>query len=281
MASSYEPESIKEHFDEYGVQEWERLVRTPVDEMSLTIHAHYLKKYILPNQKVLEIGAGAGRFTQILAGLGAQIVVADISSVQLELNKKFSIEYNFRQAIMDWQQADICDLSRFEPESFDAVIAYGGPFSYVLDKRDLALAECLQVIKPGGLLLLSVMSLWGSAHGSLDGVLSIPPEANLEIIRTGDITSATFPDRHENFMHLFRASELLNWLEKAGLAVTDRSASNCLSLTWNETLKQIRDDDDKWDELIQMELEACVEEGCLDMGSHMIAVARKNESIQS
>lgn len=279
MVSSYQPESVIQHFDEYGVREWERLTRTPADEVSLYIHTHYLKKYISPNQKVLEIGAGAGRFTQVLASLGAQIMVADISSVQLDLNKKFSIEYGFRQAVMDWQQADICDLSRFEPGSFDAVVAYGGPFSYVLDKRDLALSECLRVLKPEGLLLLSVMSLWGSAHGFLDGVLSIPPEANQKITSTGDITPVTFPGRQRNFMHCFRARELLSWLEKAGLTVLDRSASNCISLTWNESLTQIRGDADKWNELLRMELEACADEGCLNMGTHMIAVARKNNGV--
>jgi SAM-dependent methyltransferase len=275
MAFSSQSDSVAQYFDDYGIREWERLVRTPADEVSLYIHTHYLKKYISPNQKVLEIGAGAGRFTQILVGLGAQILVADISSVQLELNKKFSIEYGFRQAIMDWQQVDICDLSRFEPASFDAVIAYGGPFSYVLDKRDLALSECLRVLKPEGLLLLSVMSLWGSAHGFLDGVLSIPPEVNQKITSTGDITPATFPKRQRNFMHFFRARELLNWLEKAGLTVTDRAVSSCISLTWNESLKQILGDADKWNELLRMELEACADDGCLNMGTHMIVVARK------
>jgi 2-polyprenyl-3-methyl-5-hydroxy-6-metoxy-1,4-benzoquinol methylase len=275
MASSYQSDSVAQYFDDYGIQEWERLVRTPVDEVSLYIHTHYLKKYTSPNQKVLEIGAGAGRFTQILANLGARIMVADISSGQLELNKKYSIEYGFRQSILDWQQVDICDLSRFEPDSFDAVIAYGGPFSYVLDKRDLALSECLRVLKPEGFLLLSVMSLWGSAHGFLDGVLSTPPEVNQKITSTGDITPATFPERQKNFMHFFRAKELLCWLENAGLTVTDRSASNCLSLTWNEPLKQIRGDVGKWNELLRMELDACADEGCLNMGTHMIAVARK------
>jgi tRNA G46 methylase TrmB len=76
-------------------------------------------------------------------------------------------------------------------------------------------------------------------------------------------------------MHLFRANELLVWLENAGLTILDRSASNCLSLTWNERLKEIRDNHEKWDELLRMELDACAEEGCLNMGTHIIAIARK------
>src|SRR5687768_7082615 len=124
MVSSYQPEAVTKHFDEFGVREWERLVQTPADEVSLYVHTHYLKKYLVPQQQVLEIGAGAGRFTQILADLGARILVADISSVQLELNRKFSSEYGFNKAIVDWQQIDICDLSPFESNSFDSIVAY-------------------------------------------------------------------------------------------------------------------------------------------------------------
>ncbi len=280
MTSSYQPDTVSKYFDEFGVKEWERLIQTPADEVSLHIHVHYLKKHIYSNQQVLEVGAGAGRFTQVLAGLGAQILVTDISRIQLDLNRRFSAEYGFRQAIADWRQLDICDLSQFKPNSFDAIVVYGGPFSYVLDKRGVALSECIRVLRPGGTLLLSVMSLWGTVHGFLQGVLSVSPENNQKITTTGDITPETFPERRSNFMHLFRANELLEWLEQAGLTILDRSASNCLSLTWNENLKETRDNQEKWNELLRMELEACAEEGCLNMGTHIIAVAQK-ESVQN
>lgn len=276
-SSNYKADSVIQHFDDFGIREWERLVQAPSDEVSLYLHTHYLEKYISRGQRVLEIGAGAGRFTQILAGLGAQIVVADISSVQLDLNKRFAAELGFREAVLDWQQTDICDLSRFEPDSFDRVVAYGGPFSYVLDKRDLALSECLRVLRSGGLLLLSVMSLWGSAHARLNGVLSLPPSVNQQITSTGDLTRATFPERKGNFMHMFRANELKEWLEGENLMLVNISSSNSISLTWNETLKEIRNDTEKWNELLRMELEACVDDGCLNMGTHLIVVARKPE----
>jgi 2-polyprenyl-3-methyl-5-hydroxy-6-metoxy-1,4-benzoquinol methylase len=276
MNSSYQPEEVIEYFDDFGEQEWERLVQTPVDEVSLYIHTHYLKKHITPKKKVLEIGAGAGRFTQILAGLEAEVLVADISNKQLELNRKLSREYGYEKAIVDWRQVDICDLSEFASGSFDAVVAYGGPFSYVLDKRDVALSESIRVLKPRGVILLSVMSLWGTAHGFLDGVISLSPKTNQKIIATGDITPATYPGRQGNFMHLFRVHELVEWLEEAGLIILDKSAANCLSLTWNEKLKEIRDNVEKWNELLRIELEACAEDGSLNMGTHIIVVAQNN-----
>ena len=266
---------VAQHFDEFGLQEWDRLTKTPMDEVSLFIHTHYLKKYISKGDRVLEVGAGAGRFTQILAGLDTQITVADISRVQLDLNKRFALQYKFTQAVVSWQQVDICAMTCFEPGSYECVVAYGGPLSYAMDQRDLALSECLRVLKPGGLLLLSVMSLWGTAHAALKGVLRLPAATNQKIIQTGDISPTTFPERKNNFMHMFRASELLKWLEKRGLMILEKSASNCISLKWNETLTQIRNDTEKWNELLRMELEACAEEGCLDMGTHLVVVAKK------
>lgn len=274
-SSNYDPEVTARHFDDFGIREWERLTQTPSDEASLYIHTHYLEKHISKGKRVLEIGAGAGRFTQILARSGAKINVADISNVQLEINQKFAVELGFEKSVVDRQQVDICDLAQFESDSFDYVVAYGGPFSYVLDKRDLALSECLRVLRPGGLLILSVMSLWGSAHGRLDGVLSAPISVNQKITSTGDISPATFPERKSNFMHLFRAGELYEWLSSKKISILDMSASNCLSLTWDGMLKEIRNNADKWNELLRMELEACADPGCLNMGNHIIAVARK------
>ena len=274
-SSVYDALAITQHFDEFGIREWERLTQTPAHEVALYIHSHYLAKHISQGKRVLEIGAGAGRFTQILARLGANVTVADISSVQLALNKRFASEFGFDQAVIDRQQMDICDLSQFESSLFDYVVAYGGPLSYVLDKRDVALGECLRVLRPDGVLILSVMSLWGSAHGNLISVLETPVTANEKITTTGDISPKTFPERKSNFMHLFRANELKEWLSAKKLQILDLSASGCLSLTWGEDLKEIRNDAVRWNELLRMELDACTDPGCLGMGTHLIAVVKK------
>ena len=274
-SSSYDAGAVAAHFDEYGIREWNRLIDTPVDEVSLTIHTHFLNQYVAAGSRVLEVGAGAGRFTQALVGQGVTVLVADISQVQLDLNKRQAHAYGFASGVEDWRQTDICDMGWAEAGSFDYVVAYGGPLSYVLDRRDVALQECMRVLRPGGTLLLSVMSLWGSAHRHLRGVLSIPSVTNRCITDSGDISAETFPERGGNYMHLYRAGELRDWLTRAGLTVRAMSASNCLSIGWEERLAEIRQDDEKWQELLRMELEACSEEGSLNLGTHLIAVAQK------
>ena len=52
------------------LNEWERLIETPRDLVSLHIHTHYLKQHIKRGDNVLEIGPGPGRFTIELAKIG-------------------------------------------------------------------------------------------------------------------------------------------------------------------------------------------------------------------
>ncbi len=263
-----------DYFNASGVEEWERLIATPLDEVSLYIHTHYLNEHVVAGVRVLEIGAGAGRFTQVLAELGAHVVVGDISEVQLALNRRYARQHGFEEAVEARHQIDICDMSIFPDASFDAVVAYGGPLSYVLDQRDVALHECMRLLRQDGKLLLSVMSIWGTAHLYLDGVMSLPLARNQQITGTGDLLPQA-PDETGHYCHMFRSEELRDRLTAANLTLLDMSASNCLSLRWQELLGTMRADSEKWQELLRMEIEACASEGCTGMGTHIIAVGQR------
>jgi SAM-dependent methyltransferase len=270
----YKPLWVKEYFDEYGEKEWGRLVKNPVDEVKLHVHCHYLREYIKPGERVLVIGPGPGRFTQILAELGARIVAIDISVVQLELNREYSQKLGYDGAIEKWIEADMCIMPQCTDESFDSVVCYGGPISYVFERRYDAIKEINRVLKPGGLVLLSVMTLWGCVHEYLQGVLKVAPEENQRIIESGDLCPETYPESTHH-CHLFRAGELREFMNDNGFEVLAMSASNCVSAVWGEKLQEYRDDPRRWSELLQMEVEACREDGCLDVGTHLIAVGKK------
>jgi ubiquinone/menaquinone biosynthesis C-methylase UbiE len=49
-------------------------------------------------------------------------------------------------------------------------VVYGGPISYAFDQAPVALAECIRVTRPGGVVLGSVMSTIGSFRWFLPGV---------------------------------------------------------------------------------------------------------------
>lgn len=272
--SNYKPEAVVSYFDAFGLGEWERMVSDPIAEVKHFVHSHYLREFVPAGSRVLEIGAGPGRYTQLLAERGCRVTVTDISPVQIDLNKAHAEKYGFADAVETWHVLDMCEMPRFADGAFDVVLAYGGPLSYVMDRREVALGECVRVTRPGGRLLFGVMSLWGTAHAALAGVLHLPPDINALIVETGDLTEQTSM-RGNHFCHMFRASELRGFLEAAGLTVQAMSASNVLCTNWGEAMAESRQDETKWQELLQIELMASAEAGCLDMGTHLIAVAKK------
>jgi 2-polyprenyl-3-methyl-5-hydroxy-6-metoxy-1,4-benzoquinol methylase len=268
--SRYDKKWIVDFYDAYGDEEWQRWDRTPADAAKLHVHSHYIKQCVRSGDAVLEVGAGPGRYTQILAELGAAITVVDISPKQLELNRQYAKQLGFESGVRAWLRLDICDMSELQENSYDVVVCYGGPLSYVFDKRDDAMREMVRVVKPTGTILLSVMSLWGSAHESLLAVLDISPAENAEIIRSGDLHPDTYKKCTHN-MHLFTSVELRALLERHGVTVTSLSASNCLTAAWGDRLSDLKNNSAKWAELLALEVEACRQPGCIDLGTHIIA----------
>ena len=261
----YDPEHIARFFDDYGAREWERFDATPMDRVGLEVHLRLLREHIRTGDRVLDAGAGPGRFTLELARLGARVVAGDISPGQLELHaeKTASVE----RSIESRELLDILDLSRFADASFDAVVCFGGPISYVLADADRALAELLRVTRPGGYLLLSVMSRLGAARAFFPALLPLVEQfgwerAVTEVFETGDL------DREINNGHvcrLYRWSDLEALLARHACCLLVASSANFLSV-----------DNDAWDDcFLDIEVAACREPGALDGGTHILAAVER------
>lgn len=277
MELSYDPGLVAARYDEYGDQEWSRHETRPFNQVSFHVHRHYLNEFVHDGDRVLEVGAGAGRFTVELARLGARIVTTDISPGQLELNAAHIVEAGLESHVEARELADIVDLSSYADRSFDAVVCYGGPLSYVMDRADGALEELLGATKPGGHVLLGVMSIHGSLHGFLGGVADEIDEFGIEetqaIVETGDL-----PANHSSLAvptHLFSWSELRALLERHECDVIVASAANFLSVGNDDVCERLRQDPGMWERFLRWEIASCAQPGAIDAGTHIIAVVRR------
>ena len=106
-------ERVRSHFDELGEGEWHRLDDSPRGRVAFEVHRRMLAERIRPGDRVLEVGAGPGRFTIALAELGARVTVTDISPVQLELNEQKVRESGLADAVESRTELDARDLSQF------------------------------------------------------------------------------------------------------------------------------------------------------------------------
>jgi SAM-dependent methyltransferase len=248
---------------------------SPIRLVDYAVHIHYLKEYLRGNERILEVGSGAGRFTKELAEIVGRIVVSDISPEKLQRNRRNAEADGYVGAIEEWRECDMCDLKpHFADGTFDAVVCYGGPLSNVSGDRFKAIRELMRVTKPGGMLFLSAKSLWGTVHEHLPSILRVDPRMNREIVTTGDLGPDTV-SLASRFWHAYRADEFRSLIEDVGGEIVVMSASDCLSSTWADLLPTWRGHNKTWDHLLELEIEACRQPGCLDLGTHVLAVARR------
>jgi SAM-dependent methyltransferase len=268
-------ERVRAHFDAIGDLEWDRMVATPRDRVSFELHRRLLAEYVRPGDRVLEVGAGPGRFTIELARLGASVTVTDFSPVQLELNERHVREHGYESAVERRVQLDVREVGRFGNGVFDAVVAFGGPLSYVFEDAEEAFHELVYVTRPEGYVLASVMSSVGSFRYFLPLALEEAERYGGEVydrvLATGDLRSILGS----------HTCQMYRWAEVEALAAgahgdfVAASASNCMSLADADVVAGIEADPDRWKWFLDWEARMCREPGALDGGTHILFAFRR------
>jgi SAM-dependent methyltransferase len=270
---------VKGHFDQVGDVEWDRLTASPRDRVSFELHRRLLAEHIRPGDRVLEVGAGPGRFTIELARLGARVTVTDLSEVQLACNERHVAEAGAADAVDDRFVLDVRDVGRLGAGAFDAVVAYGGPLSYVFDDAPTAFVGLVGAVSTGGVVLASVMALAGAVRYFLPVVVDELGRYGLalydDIMTTGDLREigAAVPNTHT--CRMFRWREVEAMIAAAPCELVGASASNWMSLGDQELVAALEADDALWPAFLEWEARLCREPGALDGGTHTLFAVRR------
>lgn len=276
----YDAEYTRRFYNSYGLWEWKRLEAMAYGRLQAVIHNDFIEKYVKPGDRVLDAGSGPGRFSIAIAQRGARVTVLDIADKQLALARQRLTEAELLSSVKAFVRADVADLSQFPDASFNVVIAYGGALSYVCERRHQAAAELVRVTKPGGLLLVSVMSRYGAAANVVNLPMLLQNPAGMDIwrhvVETGDlagIPSTRARGMQHPPMRLYTAQELRTLLP--GCEVLEVAGSNVTASEGTDALDKVVQTPQAWATAVERERALNRQPGLVDGGSHIILAARR------
>ena len=123
----------------------------------------YIHRYAVRQSKVLEVGAGTGRYSIALAREGM-----DVTAVELVENNLAVLRENSKglENIQSYQ-GDATDLSRFPDNSFDVTLFFGPMYHlYEEDEVNRAIDEAIRVTKPDGVMMFAFISVFAIMYAN-------------------------------------------------------------------------------------------------------------------
>lgn len=109
----------------------------------------YIEKYLTPDSKIIEIGAGTGRYSVALADKGYDVTAVELVPHNIDImRKKVKPEHNIKI-----YEGNACDLSFIDSEAYDIVLLLG-PMYHLFNDEDKhkAISEAIRVAKNGAVI---------------------------------------------------------------------------------------------------------------------------------
>lgn len=146
---------VADFYEQYD--EDKRLERSRHGQLEYRTTMEYIHRYAKKGDRILEIGAGTGRYSIALAKEGFDVTAVELVESNLDVLKKNS------EGISNIHpcQGDALDLSRFKDSEFDVTLVFG-PMYHLFEKADVhkAIDEALRVTKKGGTVLFAFLSVY-------------------------------------------------------------------------------------------------------------------------
>jgi len=229
----------------------------------------YIAKYIKTGDRVLEIGAGTGRYSHALARQGHVVDAAELVPHNIEIFRR-NTQPDERITIT---QGNAMDLSAFPDNQYDITLLLGPLYHlYSTEDKRQALSEAIRMTRQGGLIFAAYVISDGCLldEGFHRGNISVA-----KYIEQGLIDSQTFAAKSEpkDLFELVRKEDIDALMSVFPVTRLHYVATDGCALLLREALDAM--DDRTFGLYLQYHYATCEREDFMGVTSHAIDIFRK------
>ena len=236
-------------------------------QVEYTTSMKYIHKYLKPDDRILDIGAGTGRYSVALSNEGYQVDAIELVKNNLGVLKA-------KKSNVKAYQGTALDLSRYQDETFDITLLFG-PMYHLFSYEDKlrALSEAKRVTKTNGIIFVAyVMNEYSVlVHGFRDGHIK-------EAIQSQKIDSTFQTQTNIDDLYSYIRLETIDQLNKdVGLKRIQIVAADGPSDYMRPILNKM--DDETFHLFIQYHLSTCERQELIGASSHTIDILKKTKGL--
>lgn len=230
---------------------------------------HYIEKYIRTGNRVIEIGAGTGRYSHALARQGYTVDAVELVEHNIEVFRKNILpDENIRIL-----QGNALDLSVFPDNEYDITLVLG-PLYHLYSKEDKrqALQEAIRITKPNGVIFVAYVISDGCLldEGFHRGNINV-----VEYIENGLLDPQTFAAKSEpkDLFELVRKEDIDDLMSEFPTTRLHYVATDDCALFMREAINAM--DNDTFNLYLKYHFATCERKDLVGITSHAIDIFRK------
>lgn len=226
----------------------------------------YIEKHLFEGARIIEIGAGTGRYSLALAEMGYDVTAVELVPHNIEIMKK-KVKPNHNIKIYE---GNACDMSAFESETYDIVLLLGPMYHLFNDKdKHQALNEAIRLAKKNGVIYASYCNNDTSVYKFFY------KNRALEYLDKGLIKEDyhTFSSPEEVF-ELYRKTDIDELMKCHNVTRLHFVGVDMLSYIFDDKFDTLSDRE--FEEYMKFLSNICEREECVGMSIHMLDVFKKN-----
>lgn len=256
---------LNDYYNEYV--EDERLIKDKMHHIEFITTIHYIDKYLKKDDRILEVGAGTGRYSLYYAKQGYQVDAIELIPKNIETFKSH-IKDNMNIKI---NQGNATDLSMYDDNTFDITLVLG-PLYHLFDKemQKKAIEEAIRVTKKEGIIYIAFILFDSSLVAYGFGNYELIDNIGINKRITDNYTPNNMEENIFYFMYFNEVKELIN---NFSIDILNYASTDGISNIIKDKINNMNDE--MYKHYVNYHLSTCEREDLIGYSGHILSIIKK------